>query len=163
MENDYNINSVMVGINMYSNKTIIPAGFSTYIFTQNTIDKIGYFDENIYPAYWEDNDFHERIKRSKLPCAHIENALVIAGDDKFTGSCTLNSVSIEYRKKMDICYQKNEKYFYEKWGNDSTSYETPFNKNYSIKESPVHPQFFENQNILLGHAHIPDFKVKIIN
>jgi hypothetical protein len=165
MENDSRKNCVFCGLLMLQNNIIVPGGFSTYIVTQKTIEKIGYFDENIFPAYFEDSDFWERITKSKEPVCDIENAIFISGDESNTGSCTINSVSPEYRKKMDECYRMNELFYLEKWGSrvDDEKYNFPFNKNYKIKDTPIHKNYFSTQFNLLGHVNIPNFVTFEIN
>ena len=130
--------------------------FSTYIFTKKALETVGYFDENIYPAYFEDNDYHYRIKLSGNDFIQIPGVDILSGDNNTKHSCTLNSVNNEYRNKMGECYLRNESYFKSKW-NDSTSI-YPFNRSdLTIKTKINHKNFFENQKILLGHTDTPIF------
>lgn len=48
--------------------------FSCYMLRRDAIKQIGWFDENYYPAYWEDNDFHLRILRAGLHAKRITGA-----------------------------------------------------------------------------------------
>lgn len=163
MEQSDKKNCVFVGLHMLQNNQIIPGGFSSYIFTEKTLNKIGFFDENIFPAYFEDNDFWERICKSKEPVCNIENAIFISGDENHTGSCTIQTVGATYRQRMDQCYKQNETFLIEKWGSiKDNKYNTPFNKNYKITDTPMHKNYFSNQFILLGHTNIPNFEFKII-
>lgn len=34
--------------------------FSCFLITEDTFEKMGTFDENFWPAFWEDNDYHYR-------------------------------------------------------------------------------------------------------
>jgi len=136
-------------------------GFGTYIFTQKTLNVIGYFDENIYPAYVEDNDYWRRIVLSKEPYGHIHTAYVFSGDGNLTGSCTINSVSHEYRNKMQECQQRNHLYYGAKWDNDKSDH--PFNRaDISIKDVIHHENYHINQSILLGHTNDASFDRRII-
>jgi GT2 family glycosyltransferase len=129
--------------------------FNTFVATKLLLEKVGLFDENIYPAYYEDTDLWHRIQLTKQKVAVIDGAYISTGDDKHAGSCTLNSVHPVYRLKMDKCYKRNEKYYKTKWniGNKS-QFKHPFNnpkfdvKNYRIP----HINYFINQKILLGHV-----------
>lgn len=89
-------------------------------------DLVGYFDENFYPAYFEDNDMDYRIKLLKYESwkygyiSHIHE-----------GSHTLNSVrGTPEEKIINDGYLKNQDYYKKKWGGlpGSETYITPFNK-----------------------------------
>lgn len=45
--------------------------FSCFMISRETIEKVGYFDEVFYPAYFEDNSYHYRIKLLCGPDAAI--------------------------------------------------------------------------------------------
>ena len=42
------------------------AGYSVFAYTRLAYEKLGFFDENIYPAYFEDSDFSARIQNASL-------------------------------------------------------------------------------------------------
>jgi hypothetical protein len=125
------------------------SNFSSFIFTSKIFEKIGIFDENIYPAYYEDFDIWQRIIKSKEKYMDIVDAFIYSGDEKNNSSCSLHSVDEEYKKKLLICHSNNQKYFNEKWNNGL--YDTPFNSQKSINETFSHENYFENQKILLDH------------
>jgi GT2 family glycosyltransferase len=140
---------------------IVSSGFSTFLLTKTGVKTIGYFDENIYPAYYEDLDYWRRISLSDKPNGIINNATIISGDKKLAGSCSLNAVSIEYRKKMDECIARNKEYYISKWNNDS--YNFPFNKScYSFMDEIPHDNYKVNQCILLQHIDKPIYFVETI-
>jgi len=108
--------------------------FSCFMLNKKTIDKIGYFDEKFYPAYFEDQDYHNRIliageKAGKTGMAKFYHY----------GSRTIKCDE-ELNKRNFITYEKNRKYFLEKWGYDGhgrgytneerikLSFKKPFNK-----------------------------------
>lgn len=157
------LDNVYIGLNIKRNdNTIIPSGFSSYIITPKIHEKVGLFDENIYPAYFEDDDLWKRIVISGEKSMIIPDVYIFAGDDKNTESCTLHSVSLEYRNKMHSCYLRNEIYFYSKWGNNK-EYLFAFNnsENIDIKTQLPHENYYNNQEILLGHKNEPVFSVAI--
>jgi GT2 family glycosyltransferase len=162
MDNESSQENVFCGLNMKTNENkIIPAGFNTFVITSKIFEKIGLFDENIYPAYFEDNDLWTRIILSGEKVTTISDCVIMSGIREITGSCTLNAVNINYRKKMDKCYKKNEEYFKSKWNSSETPFLYPFNNpEYSIKDSVLHPNYHENQLLLLGHKNSPNFFVK---
>lgn len=95
---------------------------------------------------------------------NIQNTKIYFGTGNFNHSLSINSVSDDYRKKMKICYEKNSTYFHEKWNSKEleSCYKSPFNNsNYKISDVIEHSNYFDNQNILLGHTEIPQFYVPI--
>ena len=99
------LDNVFLGLNIKRNNNIIvPSGFNSYIITPKIHEKVGLFDENIYPAYFEDNDLWHRIIISGEKTKTIPNTYIFSGDDNYTESCTLQSVTTEYRIKMNDCY-----------------------------------------------------------
>ena len=144
------------------NRNNVPAGFNTFVITKLLLQKVGLFDENIYPAYYEDSDLWYRIQLTKQKVANIDNAYINSGDDKHTGSCTLNSVHPLYRKKMDQCYKQNEIYYKTKWNIEGkNNFKYPFNNpKFDVKNNRIpHINYFKNQKILLGHANPPKFTI----
>jgi GT2 family glycosyltransferase len=142
--------------------------FTSFIFTKRTIEKVGYFDENIYPAYFEDNDFAYRIVLSGENIATLGDARIFHGDDKHNQACTMEKIQGEQRKKFNMCIEKNRAYMYEKWNSiktfgmafDDDGYKTPFNiPLYNYKDYIPHPNYYLNQKILLGHCKKPEIKI----
>jgi GT2 family glycosyltransferase len=159
MDNESSHENVFCGVNIKTNENkIIPAGFNTFIITSRIFEKVGLFDENIYPAYYEDTDLWTRIVLSGEKVTTIPDCFIMTGIREITGSCTLNAVSINYRKRMEECYKKNEKYFHDKWNSREHPFLYPFNnKKYSIKNIIPHINYYENQLLLLGHDKKPTF------
>jgi hypothetical protein len=54
--------------------------WSGVIITRHCIDTIGYFDENIYPAFYEDDDYGIRIQHAKLKPYIIPNTSALHGE-----------------------------------------------------------------------------------
>eukprot|EP00607_Mallomonas_marina_P007069 CAMPEP_0182434672 /NCGR_PEP_ID=MMETSP1167-20130531/71098_1 /TAXON_ID=2988 /ORGANISM="Mallomonas Sp, Strain CCMP3275" /LENGTH=52 /DNA_ID=CAMNT_0024624799 /DNA_START=59 /DNA_END=214 /DNA_ORIENTATION=+ len=40
-----------------------PAGYNFFLLDSDVISAVGYFDENIFPAFFEDNDYNIRVMR----------------------------------------------------------------------------------------------------
>ena len=98
------------------------------------IKKYGLFDENFYPGYGEDTDYHLRqlydpVKRDfvNLPRLHGEK------DYATSGSQTWRS-ELELKDKIDYARYINEnEYLNSKWGEGwrwLQPYKTPFNQNF---------------------------------
>jgi hypothetical protein len=132
--------------------------FSTYIFTKKALETVGYFDENIYPAYYEDNDYHYRIRLSGNDFIQIPDVNILSGDSNRKHSHTCSSLNASAGK----CFLRNEKYFKSKWNNSTSIY--PFGRSdLTIKDKIQHENYFKNQNILLGHSDKTVFsKIEIL-
>lgn len=153
MANDDRNNNVFLDFGLERGKT---TGFISFIITRLGLEQIGLFDENIYPAYFEDNDLWQRIVVSGARSGSLHDVVVVHGDEKHTGSCTINSVVPEYRKKMDACYERNRAYIKEKWNIPDKAFRYPFNNpTLSLSQQVRHANYLENQKILLGHTDAP--------
>ena len=98
-----------------------------FLWTPQLLAKVGYLDENFFPGYFEDNDYRYRIIQSG---ASVDTIPLQADHDR---SSTLNS-STEFQKKNQYTFQKNYKYYVEKWGGSPTQekHDRPFGKNYPL-------------------------------
>jgi len=98
--------------------------FSCFMMTKEAIDKIGYFDERFYPAYFEDNDYHYRIKQAGYKATKNSRALYF-----HYGSRTIKDNAL-IKTKANIGYAANAEYYDQKWGGapSKEKYHTPFNK-----------------------------------
>ena len=152
------LENVFCGLSI-KNRNDVPAGFNTFVITKLLLQQVGLFDENIYPAYYEDSDLWHRIQLTKQKVATIDGAYINSGDNKQTGSCTINSVHPLYRAKMNECYKRNEIYYKTKWNIDPSQFKRPFPK-FDIKNHRIpHINYFKNQKILLGHMNPPTFTI----
>jgi GT2 family glycosyltransferase len=94
---------------------LTPAGFNLFTLTKNSKNIVGLFDENYFPAYWEDSDYYTRICRSGLESIEIIEATYDHGDDGINGSTSITNNNIFKGWFEDFEY-KNNKYFRRKWG-----------------------------------------------
>ena len=171
MSNEEVLNNVYIGFNLKVNNQISHSLFTNFILTNKIFDKVGLFDENIYPAYFEDNDYWKRILLSSEKFSEISDVNIFHVDKKGGCSASLNSVDYNYKTKMKVCYELNSKYFYEKWNTKEEllsnelakdTFINPFNNiNYNIKDFIEHSNFYGNQKILLNHCNKPQFKLKL--
>lgn len=83
--------------------------FACFMIRPDTFDKIGDFDESFVPAYFEDNDYHYRIKL----LGHKAQATTAAPYYHF-GSQTQNSS--EGPVVPSYIFENNRTYFQKKWG-----------------------------------------------
>lgn len=95
--------------------------FSCFMIRPDMLDQTGPFDENIWPAYFEDNDMHRRIQLLGL------KALCTSGAAYYH----VGSVSVQKDTAGTITghFEKNKLYFIQKWGGEPTTatYQTPYN------------------------------------
>lgn len=73
--------------------------------------EMGGFDENFYPAYFEDNDAYRRMELANLP-----RQTVALQDWAHETSSTLANGSEEYRQKHWENFARNASYYQQKWG-----------------------------------------------
>jgi GT2 family glycosyltransferase len=95
--------------------------FSGFMINRFCWDRVGQFDENFKPAYYEDNDYHYRINLAGL------KAIVVPTSMFYHYGSRTNAEAFD---KPFIDSSPNHMYYREKWGGDPTleTYKTPFNK-----------------------------------
>lgn len=98
--------------------------FSCFLIKKETIEKIGNFDSAFFPAYFEDNDYHYRIKIAGFDGVKNSRALFY-----HFGSMTVKSGQ-DIRILSNSRYLQNQAYFIEKWGGKPGEelFNTPFNE-----------------------------------
>ena len=84
--------------------------FSCFMISKDTINKIGYFDENFFVAYFEDNDYHARIVLSGEKAIATTSALFY-----HFGSITANKNKSLTQVVADA-FDNNKEYFKDKYG-----------------------------------------------
>jgi GT2 family glycosyltransferase len=99
--------------------------FSCFMVSRETVEKVGYFDEAFFPAYFEDNDFHYRIKLAAGDEAAIATTRAVY---YHFGSRTQNEAIAAPIVKGDM-FEANRRYFIRKWGGapGSEQFTHPFN------------------------------------
>ncbi len=107
-------------------------GASFFGITSRCVEKVGHFDENIYPAYLEDCDYARRCDLMGQRRANVQGCAAIHGyaadgNDQSKGSCTVNA-SPQLASENSRTHQRNHQYYFEKWGgnNGHEKFKTPF-------------------------------------
>jgi GT2 family glycosyltransferase len=97
--------------------------FSLFMARPSLFERIGPFDENFWPAYFEDNDYAYRMKLQGLeltaaPCSY-----------EHIGSATRKSLSEQDRTQHDHSFRVIRGYYRAKWGGlpSNEIFTTPFN------------------------------------
>jgi GT2 family glycosyltransferase len=110
------------------NQVIVPpTQWCAFIMPKPAFRSIGKFDEEFFPAYFEDNDYAYRMKLGGWVLKH---------DDFLTPSLYKRSASLIKDPSINERFQINHEYFIKKWGG-SPSKETfvvPFN-HYPLTDS----------------------------
>lgn len=104
-----------------------------------TFEKVGYFDENFYPAYWEDTDYIRRMELANIHIPMAENPRL----PKVNIDAISQGDATAMKSGLKVNMQAMKDYFIEKWGADNSfasqedrdrMYDHPFNNpEYSIK------------------------------
>ena len=98
--------------------------FSCFLLKSSTVEKIGFFDENFQPAYFEDNDYHRRMKLAGIRAAKTTRALYY----HYQSQTKKDNPDIE--NEIRHTYLRNEGYYVKKWGGrvGHEQFKTPFNQ-----------------------------------
>jgi hypothetical protein len=92
-------------------------GHSLFALRPSCIDGAGYFDENFYPAYSEDQDHCYRITLAGLPWADCPNVKAVHGEPPLWGSSTVWS-DPTLNKMCSVTQKNNHEFYRRKWGGD---------------------------------------------
>jgi len=116
-------------------------GMHALAVRSSAIQKVGWFDENFHPAYFEDNDW---TYRAKLLGVHIEQ---VDGDFEHENSSTIRR-SDAYRAENARTFPLNERYYERKWGGSvgHEVYTTPFNQGGSPRDWTLDMTRLANQS-----------------
>ena len=90
-------------------------GHSLFAIRPSCVDQAGYFDENFYPAYSEDQDQMYRIKLAGAKWQDCPDIHSLHGEPPLWGSSTVWSDPV-LNKKCGVTQQNNHEYFKRKWG-----------------------------------------------
>lgn len=98
--------------------------FSAFMINKQTIEKIGYFDEEFFPAYFEDNSYHYRIKLAEKKAICLPTALFY-----HYGSGTQNE-ALNHPVVSGDAFDRNRMKYIKMWGGlpGSEQYKTKYNK-----------------------------------
>jgi len=94
----------------------------SFLISKSTYKTVGRFDENFFPAYYEDNDYEYRLKLEKIP---------VQQEPKLNPYMYRSNSTSEKDKNVKINTDKNRQYYVNKWGGapNKETYNKPFNPN----------------------------------
>lgn len=84
--------------------------FSCFMIKRDVTDRVGWFDESYFPAYFEDNDYHVRMHRAGIEAVSVDVPFY------HEGSGTLKQASDKDRKIIERGFAKNKAKFRETYG-----------------------------------------------
>lgn len=83
--------------------------FGAFALNPAAVDKVGWFDENLHPMYFEDNDYKRRMMLRGVPYLKVD------GKTRHDNSSTINSDQRLALRNQDT-FGLNAAYYLEKWG-----------------------------------------------
>lgn len=97
--------------------------YSCFMVTPRLFEEVGTFDENIYPAYFEDNDSHHRIKLAGKKAVACGIATMLhrgSQTQNYEGSAPVVTSQL---------FERNRSYYVRKWGGvpGEEKFPTPYN------------------------------------
>lgn len=103
-----------------------PYYWSAFILSKETFTKVGKFDEAFYPAYFDDNDYHYRMKLNN--CSYSSTEVLLP-------TLCRNSMTLEKSPNINSTFEDLKKYYVAKWGGmpGEEKFITSFNKNIAIE------------------------------
>jgi GT2 family glycosyltransferase len=103
--------------------------FSSWGLTRRGFDKLGWVDENYYPAYLEDGDYWRRVQLANATVASADTHM-IHGEAPHWGSSTIFSDKV-FAKVVSDGHGRNWQYHIKKWGGrregNTEKFQHPFN------------------------------------
>lgn len=81
--------------------------FGAFALNQATVDLVGWYDENFYPIYYDDNDYRYRCKLAGVPVRNLISRT------RHVGSATIHS---GYAEANSRTFPRNGAYYAAKWG-----------------------------------------------
>lgn len=123
-------------------------GYAVYCFTPLGVRAVGMFDENFYPAYFEDNDHFRRVALSKAKAVSVPGFKAIHGEAPNWGSCTVNS-DPALQKKNGTTFTNLRDYYARKWGGEpgKEKYGTPYDKKVALDFWEIDPVLKQKNSI----------------
>ena len=92
----------------------------SFLLPKNTFEETGDFDNQFFPAYFEDNDYHTRMKLLNLTYNVTE---------KLTPEVFRNSCTIKKDPSLNLNFEANKQKYIKKWGGTpgQETFKTPYN------------------------------------
>jgi len=93
------------------NLVMTTEAWSCFSIGEDIVREVGLFDEFFYPIYFEDNDYYERMMRSKVKDGYVDGTIEV--NAPHGASQTINSDET-LKKRNNETFVVNEEYFNKK-------------------------------------------------
>lgn len=133
---------------------IVDSQFGLCSINPIALEAIGYFDENIFPIYWEDIDYIRRARLAGLQEFKVEDTNIVHAGSKTSASAP---GMVDY---LSTFFNLNRAYYFRKWGGSEIGlelYPIPFNDArlglhipYEQRETPYPGYDRNDQNLVKG-------------
>jgi GT2 family glycosyltransferase len=83
--------------------------YGAFCLDAATVDRVGWFDENFHPIYYEDRDYEHRLELAGVEAVRLDTAC------SHDNSSTIGSDGY-FAQRNNYTFQQNAVYFQQKWG-----------------------------------------------
>jgi GT2 family glycosyltransferase len=127
---------------------ICASGYNVFVLTEAGLSNAGLFDENFYPAYFEDCDHFRRIALSGAKAVNVPGFECVHGEAPYWGSSTIKS-DPELDRKNGITFGNLQRYYVMKWGGapGRETFQRPFNRDIPLDHWEMDPEFRRQNSI----------------
>lgn len=112
--NDRTLPSIIEAYHENPNRVIAPCAgsniFSCFLLPKSIYDQVGAFDEQFWPAYFEDNDYSKRVTQAGIPFCFT------GAGYGHVGSATIATYSAAEKDEHNRQFAANRERFRQKWG-----------------------------------------------
>jgi GT2 family glycosyltransferase len=143
------IKKIVETLALHQDASIVCAfGYNVFVLTEAGRSKAGLFDENFYPAYFEDCDHFRRIALSGAKAVNVPGFECVHGEAPYWGSSTVNSEP-ELRRRNGITFANLRQYYILKWGGEpgKETFPRPFNRDIPLDHWEIDPQLRAKNSI----------------
>lgn len=89
---------------------------------KKVFEKVGHFDEQFFPAYFEDNDYERRIM--------LQSEVFVKREPGLDPTLYRNSMTISKEPRLNSNFERNRKLYIAKWGGEphKETFGSPYNR-----------------------------------
>lgn len=122
--------------------------YACFGITKNALKTVGLFDDNIYPACLEDDDFDIRCR-----LANISQICLPQISKHISSGSSRNLKDNKEQEILSKCFEISKKYITKKWNFPINDYKTPFNNpNKEISDITYNFDFRENKKFRCNYT-----------
>jgi GT2 family glycosyltransferase len=97
--------------------------FGAFGINERAVEKVGWFDENYYPIYFEDTDYNRRAQIAGVEMIDIPSDSTHVGNSSWEGDAHRKS-------RNEYTFRRNRIYHEAKWGGVESPFDTGFPMTY---------------------------------